>query len=115
MAEKTLDLGADLEAQDRVEVGEWLVKKDGRRAVRDRSSERDALLLTTRQRARHPLCEIAQIDQREASFHDLGAPLLTRESERHVASHGEMGKQSEILKDHSHAPLFRRYERGRPT
>ena len=49
------ELSTGLDAQDRIEVGERLVKQEGLRVAHDRATQGDALALTARQRCRPAL------------------------------------------------------------
>ena len=55
------DLGARLDAQRRVEVGERLVHEERLRLTHDRAPERDPLALTAGELPRLPLQEVAQL------------------------------------------------------
>jgi hypothetical protein len=107
-----VDLGADLVAQSRVEVRQWLVEQHELRASDEPARKRDALLLTTAQLRRVSVEQRRGIDERG----DLFDPLLRlrppdpprRERVADVLAHRHVRPQRVRLEDHSDVPFVRR-------
>nr|WP_206080160.1 hypothetical protein [Propioniciclava coleopterorum] len=106
------DLGAHVEAQRGVLVGQRLVHQHQRGLGGDRAGDGDALLLAARQLAGQLLGVLLELDQRDGLLdprRDLGRvepPHL--QPERDVALDGEVREQRVALEHHPEAALLTR-------
>jgi hypothetical protein len=107
-----LDLDLQLLAQLFVERAERLIHQQHGRLENNRARNRDALLLATRQLARHALAVVLELHQRQCFF-DLASdivagkfPHLQRKGD--VLRHRHVRKERIFLKDHADPALVRR-------
>src|SRR5262249_4480697 len=103
---------AHVPAQLGVEVGQRLVEQKDVGRDHERTRDRDALLLTARELARHARLEAFQLDERERARHALGdfrlRPAAPAQAEGDVLGDVEMRKQRVILKYEADVATIRR-------
>ena len=109
------ELGAGLDAQDRIEVGERLVEQERLRLAHDRAAERDALALAARQ-LRRPAIEQAVDSQhpRHLSHAFVDARRLDMshlQTECEVLANGLVRIERVALEHHRQIALLRRHAR----
>jgi hypothetical protein len=89
-----------------VECPKWLVAKEHRWADYDGTSERDALLLTSRELRRAPIVVSCELDLLQRSADPIGDLVLRNfphtQAERHVLGDGPMWQERIGLEHHSH-------------
>ncbi|GMA32050.1 hypothetical protein GCM10025875_20420 [Litorihabitans aurantiacus] len=109
-------LGAHVDAEPRVEVGQRLVEQQQLRADRDGAGERDALLLAAGELLRAAAGQVAEADEVERLLDD--APALRRadlaqlEPVADVLGHGHVREERVGLEDHAEAAALGRGARG---
>ncbi len=109
--EQLVDLGAHLDPQRGVQVGERLVEQQHRGPRRDRSCERDPLLLAARERCRHPVAEPPETDQLQRLVDARrGTAVATGQAEPHVAGDGQVREERPVLEHHADAASLGRHE-----
>ena len=101
-------LHADLLPEVLVEPGEGLVEEQHLRPRRERPKQGDALLLTARQGVRIALREVFETHLAQNPPHPrITARVGPRDSEGHVLTHREVGKERVVLEHESDATRFR--------
>jgi hypothetical protein len=98
--EEGVHLGADLDPQRGVEVGEGLVEEDRLRSRGQRPGQGHPLLLTAGQRRRHPVAEAAEADQLEALLDPTGPPLLAGQPVPDVGADRHVREERPVLEHH---------------
>ena len=106
VGEQAVDIGANLDAQRRVEVGERFVEQQHLGPGGERPGEGHPLLLTPRERARVTVGERRQADHVEHLAHSGGAALRPAQPEADVGGDGHLWEQRPVLEHHPHPPLF---------
>ena len=106
------DLGAGLDAQLGVEVGERLVHQEDGRLADDRPAERDALALAAGQLLRLAVEQLVELDGRRGLLDpalDLGLGHLAQlEAEREVVADGHVRVERVALEDHRDVAILGR-------
>ena len=107
-----LQLGAHLDAQERIERGERLVEQENARLRDQRAGKRDALLLPAGQLRRQPRGVWLHVHEAE-HVHRLGVALRPSDAahlqrEGHIVDRGQMRKQRVALEHHRGAARLRR-------
>jgi hypothetical protein len=88
VGQQPLYLGPDLDAQDRVQVGERLVQQQHRRAGDQRPGQGDPLGLAAGQAGRQAVAEPGQVDQLQGLGDPVPPALLPRQAVADVAGDG---------------------------
>ena len=108
-----LDLGAHLDAQLRVEIGQRLVEQEHLRIADDRAAHRHALPLAAGQLPRVTVEIGSQPQDVRGLLHvrvDVGLGVLgQRQRERHVLAHRHVRVQRVVLEDHRDVAFLRRH------
>ena len=107
------DLGAHLQPQLGVEVGQRLVHQHQRRLQHDRAGDRDALLLPAGQLAGELARVLVELDEAQRLVHPparlgLGHPRHLQ-SEADVGAHRHVREERVVLEDHAEAAPLRRH------
>jgi hypothetical protein len=100
VGQQPLHLGPDLDAQDRVQVGERLVQQQHRRACDQRPGQGDPLSLAAGQAGRQAVAEPGQVDQLQGLGDPVPPALLPRQAVADVAGDGQVGEQGAVLEHH---------------
>ena len=110
-------IAAHLGASTGIERGEWLVEEQQVRLGDERTRQRDALRLPTRQGARAVACVRGETDPLEplpCPMPRFGASDPPRpQPEGHVLERGEVREQQIVLEHHANSAVLRRDERSR--
>ena len=105
------DLGAGLDAELGVEVGEWLVHQEHGRLPDDRATERDALALAAGQLLWLAIEELAELDRLRGLVDptlDLRlGDLAQLQPEREVLADGHVRVERVALEDHRDVAILR--------
>ena len=106
------DLGACLDAELCVEVAERFVHEENLRLANDRPTDRDALSLSARQRARLPVEIILKVENLRRLEHALVRQVLSAyfqlEPEAHILRDGHVRVKRIILEHHRYVAFLRR-------
>ena len=106
------DLGAHLEAQPRVEVGERLVHQHERRLDDDGARDRHALLLPAGELPGQLLLMAAELHHvqclRHAPLDFRGRHAAHAQAEADVPPHAHVREEGVVLEHHAEAALLRR-------
>jgi hypothetical protein len=112
LALELADLGAHLDAELRVEVGERLVHQEGGGLADDGAPHRDPLALSARERPRLAVKERLEVEDARRLLHasvDLRLLLLPQpEAERDVVVDAQVWVERVALEDHRDVPVARR-------
>src|SRR6267142_6210387 len=112
LAVDAADLGAHLEAQARIEVGERLVHQHERRLDHDSAGDRYALLLAAGELARQLLLVTGELHHPQRLVDaalDLGARHAAHaQAEADVAPHAHVREERVVLEHHAEAALLGR-------
>jgi hypothetical protein len=96
-------------AQINIQIGEGFVEQDQLRAWRQRSCQRDPLLLTAREFMRIPVALTTEADRGQQFTH--AAPTFagskTRQAKTDVCGYRQVREKGVVLKHHTDLPLFR--------
>ena len=108
-----LDLGAHLNAQFGVEVGERLVEEKHLRVANDRAAHRNALALPARKLLWAAIQKLSDVENARGTLYPLfdllSWKLFQSQAEGHVLKDRHMRVKRIILEHHRDVPVFRRH------
>ncbi len=108
-----LDLGAHLDAQFGVEIGQRLVEQEDLGVADDGAAHRDTLALPARQLLRPAAEQVGDVENAGGILDpllDLGLrKLLQPQTERHVLVHGHVRVERVVLEHHRDVPVLWRH------
>jgi hypothetical protein len=112
LRDQLLELRAEGEPQQRVQVGERLVHQQHGRLHHDRAGDRDPLALPAGQLRRVAAQQLAELDQVGGPLHPLPHPgpvdLAHAQAEGDVVEHGQVREDRVALEHHRQVALARR-------